>query len=198
MIRQASLLQRAAAYTLGAVDAVTPEMLHRATPCSKWDLAMLLCHVSDSVAALEEGFDSHRVALFSPEDAERGDPTAVARIRILHLLDHRFAARDDASVAVADHRVSSAVFARAAALEIAVHGWDVYQASGRHQRIPTELATDLLAMLPVLVPAGCRQNLFASPIDIPAHPTDPGVQLLAFLGRRSPELQPLSTEAYRP
>ena len=46
------LLERALAYCLGAVEAVTPALLPRPTPCGNWDLRGLLHHLNGSLAAL--------------------------------------------------------------------------------------------------------------------------------------------------
>ena len=60
------LLRRAVNYTLSSVDAVSPDLLSRPTPCSQWDLQMLLEHANESIAALHEGLDSGQVGMFSP------------------------------------------------------------------------------------------------------------------------------------
>ena len=72
--------------------------------------------------------------------------------------------------------------AAAAALEVAVHGWDMSQACGQRQPIPHALAIDLLAIAPVLVPRTGRHPLFGAPVAAAA--TDgPSDRLAAFLGR---------------
>jgi len=47
----ARLLEPSINYALGVVQAVTPELLSRPTPCREWDLRMLLRHASESLAA---------------------------------------------------------------------------------------------------------------------------------------------------
>ena len=79
--------------------------------------------------------------------------------------------------------------AAAAALEVAVHGWDISRACGQRQPIPRALATGLLAIAPVLVPRTGRHPLFAAPVAVAA--TDgPSDRLTAFLGR-SPGIAPM-------
>jgi uncharacterized protein (TIGR03086 family) len=70
-----------------------------------------------------------------------------------------------------------------AALELAVHGWDIAQATGRCELIPSALARDLLALSTSLVPGGNRCGLFAPAIQL-SDPAGPDEELLAFLGRR--------------
>jgi hypothetical protein len=72
--------------------------------------------------------------------------------------------------------------AGAAALEIAVHGWDVSQACGHHRPIPRDLAVDLLVISALLVPDGNRHPLFAAPVFV-AETAGPSERLIAFLGR---------------
>jgi uncharacterized protein (TIGR03086 family) len=72
--------------------------------------------------------------------------------------------------------------AAAAALEVAVHGWDISRACGQRQPIPRALATALLVIAPVLVPRTGRHPLFAAPVTVPAM-AGPSDRLAAFLGR---------------
>jgi hypothetical protein len=72
--------------------------------------------------------------------------------------------------------------AAAAALEVAVHGWDISRACGQRQPIPRALATDLLAIAPVLVPRAGRHPLCAAPVAVAAT-AGPSDRLAAFLGR---------------
>jgi hypothetical protein len=68
------------------------------------------------------------------------------------------------------------------ATELAIHGWDIAVACGRARPVPPVLAAVLLAIAPLLVPAGARPGLFADPV--PLHgPACPGDELVAFLGR---------------
>ena len=67
----AQLLEPSIGYALGVVLAVTPELLSRPTPCSEWDLRMLLRHASESLAAFGEGIKTGHVGL-NPA-AEDGD-----------------------------------------------------------------------------------------------------------------------------
>lgn len=174
------LLQRAVRYALDAVDQVTPEQLSRPTPCGKWDLHMLLSHTSASVAALQEGLVGGRVDLFPTAEQESlADPVVLLRGRLIRLLEEWDAA-DERAVAIADEQIPLALMAAAAALEIAVHGWDIYRASGHDRPIPAELAADLLVVSPQLVTN--RHRLFAPPVRTP-ETAGPDEQLLAFLGR---------------
>jgi uncharacterized protein (TIGR03086 family) len=197
MTRHVALLRPAVGYTLRALDTVTPELLARPTPCSKWNLQMLLRHTSASVATLQEGLGCGRIGLFPEEelaDTAAANPAGATRVRLRRLLDDWISANDAQIIAVADHRIPLSLMTAAAALEIAVHGWDIYQASGQNRPIPAGLAADLLATALQLVTDENRHHLFAEPIPT-AESAGPGEQLLAFLGRPSTAAASITTEA---
>lgn len=197
-VRQgAELLERAVGYALGAVGRVTPELLDRPTPCRGWDLGLLLRHLNESLAALLEGAETHRVrALPGREsDAEAADPAAVFRSRAAVLLG-AWTAHGSAPgpPVLAGCPLGSGLVAAAGALEIAVHGWDVHRScdgapaalrgtAADGPALPAELAVALLGLTPVLVPASMRRGgLFAPPVPAPRS-AGPASRLLAFLGR---------------
>jgi hypothetical protein len=91
-------------------------------------------------------------------------------------------------VEIAGCPLAANVMAGAAALEVAVHGWDISLACAQRQPIPRALATGLLAIAPVLVPRTGRHPLFAAPVTVAAT-AGPSDRLAAFLGR-SPGIAP--------
>ena len=176
-------LPRAIDYALGSIEAVTPDLLGRPTPCRRWDLRMLLRHTCESMTALHEGLVAGRVGLEPTPDESAADPAWVFRERAYRLRDAWQAVggrRRD--IEVVDCPLADSVMAGAGALEIAVHGWDISQACGQHRPIPPDLAFDLLALSALLVPESGRQPLFAAPAAAtPA--AGPSELLIAFLGR---------------
>jgi len=82
------LLAAALEYALQAAASAGPGLLARPTPCRDWDLRMLLRHVAESLAVLQEGLTSRRIALHpGPEDtAVIADPLAAFRARAARLL----------------------------------------------------------------------------------------------------------------
>jgi uncharacterized protein (TIGR03086 family) len=181
----ARLLEPSISYALRAVVAVTPELLSSPTPCQQWDLRMLLRHASESLAAIAEGIETGRVGL--DPAAEHGDlaadPARAFRDRAGRLLDAWTSPGHQRQVVdIAGCPLAASVMAGAAALEVAVHGWDISRACGQRQPIPRALATSLLAIAPVLVPRAGRHPLFAAPVTVPAT-AGPSDQLAAFLGR---------------
>ena len=179
------LLEPSISYALGAVVAITPEQLSRRTPCRDWDLRMLLRHASESLAAIAEGLETGRVGLDpAAEDGDlAADPARAFRDRAGRLLDAWTSPGYQGQVIeIAGCPLAASVMAGAAALEVAVHGWDISRACGQRQPIPPALATGLLAIAPLLVPRAGRHPLFAAPVTVPAT-AGPSDQLAAFLGR---------------
>ncbi len=181
----ARLLEPSISYALGVALAVTPELLSRPTPCGKWDLRMLLRHACESLAAFGEGIEAGRVGLDpAAEDGDlAADPGRAFRRRAGQLLDAWTGpGRQRQVIDIAGCPLASGALAAAAALEVAVHGWDISRACGQRQPIPRVLAVDLLAIAPVLVPRTGRHPLFAAPVTVAAA-AGPSDRLAAFLGR---------------
>jgi uncharacterized protein (TIGR03086 family) len=193
------LLSAALEYALQAAVSAGPGLLARPTPCRDWDLRMLLRHVAESLAVLQEGLTSRRIALHpGPEDiAVTADPLTAFRARAARLLatsrEHdpvngpinglcRAAALTHGVILIGGHWLPRDIAAGAGALEVAVHGWDIALACGRPEPIPVPLAARLLQLSPLLVPTAGRAPLFAEPVPVPAA-AGPSDQLAAFLGR---------------
>jgi uncharacterized protein (TIGR03086 family) len=177
----ATLIEQSADYAVAVIGAVAPDLLSRPTPCAGWDLRTLLEHANESLAALHEGMTGGRVALLaSPDGCPGTDPVLVFRDRARRLLC--VSPGCPASVAIADLSLPAGVMAAAAAIEVAVHGWDVSQACGQHLPLPDTLAAELLELSVLLVPVTGRYPLFGPPVPVPrsAGPSD---RLAAFLGR---------------
>jgi uncharacterized protein (TIGR03086 family) len=181
----AGLLERAIAYALGAVAAVTPELLPRPTPCGEWDLRRLLHHLNDSIAALHEAIDGGWVGLdpVAEDLALAADPARSFREGAARLLGAwTGAAGDDRVVVIEGLPLTAGMVARTGAIELAVHGWDVSRACGRRRPIPDALAAELLAISPLVVPAAARAPLFAARVAV-APSASPSDRLVALLGR---------------
>jgi uncharacterized protein (TIGR03086 family) len=181
----ARLLGPSISYALGVALAVTPELLSRPTPCREWDLRMLLRHACESLAAFGEGAEAGRVGLDpAAEDCDlAADPARAFRDRAGQLLDAWTGPGHQRQVVdIAGCPLPASVMAAMAALEVAVHGWDISRACGQRQPIPRALATGLLAVVPVLVPRADRHPLFAPPVAVEAT-AGSSDRLAAFLGR---------------
>jgi uncharacterized protein (TIGR03086 family) len=175
-------LTQAIRYALGTVGTITPEQLPNPTPCQGWDLRMLLSHAAESLAVLREGISIGHVSLV-PGCNPGAHPVHAFRDQarlLLEALPSPALRRQE--ITIGGFPLRAAALTAIGALEIAVHGWDISQASATCQPIPPLLATGLLATALLLVPANNRHPLFAAPVSTTtkAHPSD---QLVAFLGR---------------
>lgn len=173
-------------YALGSLTCVTPGALSRPTPCAAWDLATLLQHVNDSLAALHEAIATGRVGLgraAETTDHPADRLVATFRERAGRLLTASATTGDwDRAVAIADRRLACSAVAAVGAVELAVHGWDVAEACGCHRPIPPALATGVLQIVPLVVADATRDIHFAAPVTVSplASPSD---RLVALLGR---------------
>jgi uncharacterized protein (TIGR03086 family) len=179
------LLEPSITYALRVATAVTPDLLPRPTPCREWDLRMLLRHASESVTALAEGIQTGTVGLepTAEDDELVADPARAFRDRARQLrAGWARPGHQRQVIEIAGCPLAAGVMAAAAALEVAVHGWDISRACGQRRPIPAALATDLLVIAPVLVPRTGRHPLFTAPVSVPAT-ASPSDRLAAFLGR---------------
>jgi uncharacterized protein (TIGR03086 family) len=178
-------LTEAIGYADDVLDAVTPQLLPKPTPCHAWNLRMLLEHAGESLAALYEGLTIRRVGQ-APATASGPNSApalvSVFRQRATALLHASAQAGSDVPVIIGAHPMPLDCLRATGALEIAVHAWDVSQACGQRLPVPAGLATDLLAQALLLVPRVNRHPLFAEPAPLPAKPT-PSDRLTAYLGR---------------
>jgi hypothetical protein len=79
--------------------------------------------------------------------------------------------------------LTTSIVASIGAVEVAVHGWDVAQACGRHRPIPYALADEMLQLSPLFVADADRPARFAAPIEVPPM-AGPSERLIAFFGRQ--------------
>ena len=173
------LLERAVGYTRLRLDDVTTGALANPTPCRDWDLGQLLDHMDDALDAFTEA-STGRVRLEPTPVA--GDVLERLRSKACDLLSAWARPYDGDGVQVADRTMPADLLLGAGALEIAVHGWDVGQATGHPVPIPDELARELLPLARILVGDADRPSRFG-----PALPQGEGARsgelLLAHLGR---------------
>ena len=195
------LLDQAAGYCLSSLEVVTPSALHGETPCAGWDLEALLNHLGESLSALCEGARDGHIALDPPagvgSDRPRGDPGGPAETtepagervddlrRVIGdlLRDWRRIPPSDNVFSISNLPLDISLVESVAAIEIAVHGWDVFETCGVPGEIPEQLALALLPIASSVIDEALRPMLFAAPISIDAS-AGPSDRLVAFLGRR--------------
>jgi uncharacterized protein (TIGR03086 family) len=172
------LLASAVSYALKAAALATPRDMSRATPCAEWDLDRLLRHLADSMAALDEALGTGCLDSSAPAPAQ-GDPVELLRDRAADLLCTMFTARKRL-IEVSGLPVPHGLVTGAGAIEIAVHGWDIYIACGRGRAVPAAIARPLIQLFPQVITV--RTGLFDGPFAVPPC-ASPGDRLVAYLGR---------------
>jgi uncharacterized protein (TIGR03086 family) len=174
------LLAGSIRYALTAVALVTPGELASPTPCAGWDLQALLRHLADSMAAVTEAVGAGSVGP-APPRCPGGDPVRLLRDRAAELLCAWFESGDeDAVITVGGLRMPAWMVVGTGAVEITVHGWDVFAASGHGRVVPDDLARPLYRLSPRLV--AVRAGLFGEPVAVPPC-ASAGDRLVAYLGR---------------
>lgn len=172
------LLERAVNYTRLALAHVTPDALDNPTPCRAWDLGQLLAHMDDALDAFTQA-SAGTVDLTTSRAS--GDVLDRIRTKACGLLG-AWSEADQKAVLIGDQRLNADVVVRAGALEIAVHGWDVGQATGHPSPIPDDLARLLLPIAEELVTSDDRPGRFGARV-----PQSPAAsyeaELLGYLGR---------------
>lgn len=172
------LLERSISYTCGRLAEVREADLPNPTPCSEWLLADLLAHMEDCLDAFLEATGG-AVALTGQPTTALAHRLGAIRTKATLLLG-AWTQYDGTPVAVAGVPLPGAAVAQVAALEIAVHGWDVGQSTGRPVPIPVALAQDLLPIAHALT--ADPDPRFAHPVAVPScAPADR--RLLGLLGR---------------
>jgi uncharacterized protein (TIGR03086 family) len=179
------LLECAVSYALVGAALVTPQLLPRSAPCASWDLETLLDHLSDSIEVLHEAIATPGISPGPAQgyDVRWRDSVAQLRGQAARLLGTCAAARPAGRrVAIGDRELTSSMAVVTGAIEITVHGWDIFVGCGAARPVPPGLAAVLLPIAPLLITPGTRPGLFADPVRLRG-PAGPGDQLIAFLGR---------------
>ena len=184
--RGRELLESAVSYALAGAALSTPQLLSRPTGCPGWDLEMLLDHVGDSIEVLQEAIASGAASTAPPPGylGRRPDPIERLRGQAIGLLDACAAAGPAGRrVAIGDRELTARMVAVTGAIEITVHGWDIWLACGARRPVPPGLAAVLLPIAPLFITPATRPGLVADPVALPG-PACPGDQLVAVLGRQ--------------
>lgn len=187
--RAVGLLEGSLTGTREVLGRVGPADLGRATPCAGWDLATLLQHMDESVDAYLEASQGHLrlVPLIGDPVPSGARATASLRARACTLLGvwSRAAEQDLDDVGLDGAGLPADLLVSTAALEIAVHGWDVARsldAPGCPLVLTEALAAALLPVARCTVGAGRDSGHFGPAVATSPHAGAPGV-LLGLLGR---------------
>ena len=182
--RSVAVLDSAVTYAHAALQRARTCPLDLPTPCAGWDLGELLMHMEDSLAAIGEAADLGHVEVVD-------HPRRTGSDRIVDRIVQRACATrtswtrrpTSAPVGVGDLVLGRDTLVLVGALEIAVHGWDVAEATGHPAPVPEDLAVRLHDVALAVVTPSERGRRFSEPLDAPPG-ASAGTRLLAHLGRR--------------
>ena len=179
------LLDQSLAYTCARLSEVREDLLSRPTPCAGWQLADLLAHMEDALDAFTEAAGGV-VGVRAGRGA--AGPVPALRAKAMGLRDAwvRPSPGDVVIEASTGRRdLHTPLLVATAALEIAVHGWDVGRATGTADPMPGPLARELLPLAHALIGPADRGVRFAAARPVATDATDTE-RLLAFVGRAQP------------
>lgn len=174
------VFEQAATYALETLGRVSTDAIDRPTPCHEWSVRDVVLHLADVADAVIDLIHTGELALPAPRASDTADAVAVAQERIHALREVTAGAASD--VARAELLLDAL---RAAANELAAHGWDIATALDMARPIPDATATALLALAEGKLTDTDRGDKFAAvvPVSAAASPSD---RLAAYLGRRTP------------
>jgi uncharacterized protein (TIGR03086 family) len=181
--RPVAVLDSAVVWTRDRLHAARRSPLTLPTPCSEWDLGDLLAHMEDSLTTLAEAARLGHVDLAAGR----------APLDRAHVVDRVLRRACTARAAWLDRVTSAPVtvdelplghdtVVLVGALEIAVHGWDVAQATGERCPLPEDLAARLLGVARAVVTPTERGPRFGPAVAVEPS-ASAGARLLAHLGR---------------
>lgn len=150
----------------GAIDG--PRDLR--TPCTEWNLATLVRHVSDSARSLQE------ILCEAPPGPPPPPGCAAAQASLRELAEAVTRASREAP--------SVALTALTGSYELSIHAWDIAETTGNGPALPAPLVETLLVYAPVVLADVDRAGLFAAQGN-PAGRRSDHDRLLAMFGRAS-------------
>lgn len=184
------LLDQAYAALRSVVDGTTADGLSRPTPCDQWNVGQVLQHAAGdqlAYAARLTGGPGPSEDPFAPSGILAGTPAELLE-PALEAAAEAFAGVEPGAAEVAvplpPFTVPAETAVGAAALDAAVHAWDIAVATGQASPLTPALAAALRPAAEVLVEPlrGFAYGPALTPAPDPD--ADPAGSLLAFLGRR--------------
>jgi uncharacterized protein (TIGR03086 family) len=179
--------RRFAALTAG----VGPGQWHDDTPCSQWDVRMLVHHLLYEqrwVPPLFEGLTVEQVGGRFEGDLMGGDAATwpgllASAVELAHAAVARPGALDR-TVHLSFGDTSGREYVLQLTADLAIHGWDLARATGQDDALDSRVVALMLPWAEANAELLAASGMFGSPIDTgPGAPDD--VRLLGLLGRRT-------------
>ncbi|MEV3861209.1 TIGR03086 family metal-binding protein [Streptomyces sp. NPDC050095] len=186
------LMEQAHAYLRAAVRGVPADGWDRPTPCTEWTVRQVLNHARlDQQALVMQIADvAPSGDPFAPVDEVGPDPVG----ELEQVLDVATAAwesvgRDAEEVVTPIGTVASRLGTALAALDAAVHAWDIARATGQELPLSDELAAGLQEPVTQFVDFVRDNYQKYAPVVVVPEQAGAAARLLAFTGR-DPEWKP--------
>ncbi len=182
-----TILDRAHAALRAATAAVTAADLGRSTPCEQWTVAQVLQHAAGDQLAYAAAITGHGGPTedpFAPSGTLAGGPAELVE-PALAASAAALATIDPAGVAptpLPQGALPAATAVGAAALDAAVHAWDVAVATGQPGGLDDDLAAGLLPVARAIVEPLRQYGAYAPALE-PGADDRAAAQLLRYLGR---------------
>ena len=182
------MLERAFAATRAEVDATGPDQLTLPTPCSEWDVRLLVNHIIGGASWYADAVrDGVTPPIEDNDDYVAGDFRAAYDAEIRRALDAYGAPGVlDTTITYVGRPVAGRSVLRLCALDTFVHGWDLARALGRPTDLDRGLADQLREHYAPRIPEAFRGTgpdaLYRPPADPPTDATAAD-RLAATLGR---------------
>jgi uncharacterized protein (TIGR03086 family) len=181
------VLDRAHAALAAVAAGITADQLTAPTPCSEWTVAQVLQHAAGdqrAYAATITGEGGPTDDPFDPSGTLDGSVAALVEPALLASAAAFATVDPDAPVPtpLPQGALPAPVAAGAAALDAAVHAWDVAVAVGRPSPLHDTLAATLLPVARSIVEPLRLYGAYAPALE-PAADDTPSDELLRYLGR---------------
>jgi uncharacterized protein (TIGR03086 family) len=181
------VLDEARTMLVTAVAGVTVEGLELATPCAEWNVAQVLQHAAlDQIvwASALSGTAMPSENPFAPSGQLNGAPLAY----VSQALDSSVSAwaaigTELVPTPLPQGKMAASQAAGAAALDAAIHAWDIAVATGQGSPLTPQLAKLLHPVATGIVEPLRQYGAYAAALT-PAPGADPAAALLCYLGRQ--------------
>jgi uncharacterized protein (TIGR03086 family) len=182
------VLDEARAMLRAAVAGVPADGWQQPTPCTEWNVTQVLQHAAldqEIWAALVGGTETSGENPFAPSGQLGTEPLAYAEAA-LHASVRAWAAIvEDAGqvpTPLPQGPMAPAAAAGAAALDAAIHAWDIAMATGQGSPLSPELARALTPVAQSIVEPLRQYGAYAQALE-PSAGADDDAVLLSYLGR---------------
>jgi uncharacterized protein (TIGR03086 family) len=176
-------IEKATAHTSTIVNGVKADQLSSSTPCSEFDVRLLLNHMIGGLEMLREAASGGAAAM--PEGDQFGDnPGGTYEERRAKLIDTiRGEGALDRTWKMPFGELPGQMMASIAFVEHVTHGWDLAKATGQDTTIPEDLLNESLEVVTPMDAMWRMPGVCGPKVDVPADASKTD-QFAGFMGRQ--------------